>query len=259
MRRVEVSPAALGSVLLHGAVAAALMISWGARDLKVGSVVPVTIVSNAPDASLKPAVQAEETQTATADELVAETPPEPVPPPPAPPTTSAVKPPPEKALKPAPTKPTTKPADKSLDLDALAASLTKPARNTPARPTAAPKGPVRPDTAPVANTSAGSGAAAAAAAQGWFDEINRRWNVNCDVEGGRDVLVRVRFRLGAGGQVVGDPVSEILSAKSPVAQVGAERAVRAIFASTPARGLPHEYYGGEFRLNFIAREACANR
>ena len=35
------------------------MISWGARDLKVGAVVPVTIVSRAPDADLrKDAVEA---------------------------------------------------------------------------------------------------------------------------------------------------------------------------------------------------------
>ena len=259
MRRVEVSPAAFGSVFLHGAVAAAFMISWGARDLKVGSVVPVTIVSSAPDTSQRAAEQADETQAAATEEPVPEAPPEPVPPPPAPPSASAAKPPEKAALKPAPTTPAAKPAEKSLDLDALAASLPRPARNAPTRPTAAPKGPVRPETAPVASALSGDGAAAAAAAQGWFDEINRRWNVNCDVEGGRDVLVRVRFKLGAGGQVMGDPITEILSTRTPVAQVGAERAVRAIFASTPARGLPRDYYGGEFALKFIAREACANR
>ena len=41
MTRREVSPAFLGSVALHAAVAAALLITWPfARDLKVGSVVP---------------------------------------------------------------------------------------------------------------------------------------------------------------------------------------------------------------------------
>ena len=104
MRRVEVSPAAFGSVFLHGAVAAAFMISWGARDLKVGSVVPVTIVSSAPDTSQRSTEQAEETQTAAAEQQVLEAPPEPVPPPPTPPTANAAKP-PEKALKAAPTTP----------------------------------------------------------------------------------------------------------------------------------------------------------
>ena len=59
-RRIEVSPAALGSIGLHVAVAAAFMITWGNRDLKVGSVVPVTIVSNAPEADPRPAVQGPE-------------------------------------------------------------------------------------------------------------------------------------------------------------------------------------------------------
>ena len=257
-RRVEVSPAALGSLALHGAVAAALMISWGSRDLKVGSVVPVTIVSDAPSANPRPAEQADEAQTAQVEESVVDAPPEPTPPP-APPTppTKAAKP-VEKAPAPLPAKPA-KPAEKSLDLDNLYASLTKPARNAPPRPSSAAKGPVRAETAPVARQTAGADAAAGAAAQGWFEEINRHWNVNCDVEGGRDVLVRVKFKLGAGGQVVGDPVSEILSARTPVAQVGAERAIRAIFASTPARGLPRDYYGGEFSLKFIASDACAHR
>ena len=61
-RRIEVSPAALGSLALHVAVAAAFMISWGSRDLKVGAVVPVTIVSSAPDVDTRPAIQGPETQ-----------------------------------------------------------------------------------------------------------------------------------------------------------------------------------------------------
>ena len=49
-----------------------------------------------------------------------------------------------------------------------------------------------------------------------------RWNPNCEVEGGRDVLVRVAFKLGVGGQVVGDVIPEILG---PVVELrdGSER------------------------------------
>ena len=44
MTRREISPALLGSVLLHATVAVMFLISWNfTRDLKVGSVVPVTI------------------------------------------------------------------------------------------------------------------------------------------------------------------------------------------------------------------------
>ena len=80
-RRVEVSPAALGSLGLHVAVAAAFMISWGQRDLKVGSVVPVTIVSSAPDADTRPAEQGPETLEAAAPPPARPAPP-PTPPPP---------------------------------------------------------------------------------------------------------------------------------------------------------------------------------
>ncbi|WP_293679089.1 energy transducer TonB [uncultured Phenylobacterium sp.] len=261
-RRVEISPAALGSLALHGAVAAALMISWGSRDLKVGSVVPVTIVSSAPDRDTRPAEQAPETQTAMTEEPALEAPPEPVPPPPAPaptPPTKTSKP-AEKAPAPLPAKPAakapTKPAEKSLDLDNLYASLTKPARNTQ-RPSSAQKGPSRAETAPVARQTVGSGLAAGAALEGLADELQKRWNPNCDVEGGRDVMVKVAFQLGAGGQVVGDVVPQIQGARTPVAQASADRAVRAVYAAAPFRGLPREFYGDRIAVNFNAREACA--
>ena len=258
MRRVEVSPAALGSLALHAAVVAAFMISWGARDLKVGSVVPVNIVSSAPTAEPSPAEQAAETQTALTEAPVPEAPPEPVPPPPQPtppvPTSKAA--PPEKAPT-VPTKKAARPAEKSLDLDALAESLTAPARNAPQRPSAAPKGPSRAETAPTPRQTAGAGMAAGLAVQGLQDELQRRWNPNCDVVGGREVLVRVVFRLGVGGQVVGEVKSEIKSAQTGVAQAGAERAIRAVYAAAPFRGLPREFYGSSIAVNFNAREACS--
>lgn len=254
-RRVEVSPAALGSLGLHVAVAAAFMISWGQRDLKVGSVVPVTIVSSAPDADTRPAEQGPETLEAATETPVAEAPPEPAPPPPPPaPTPKAAPKPTEKAAPPA--KAATRPAEKSLDLDALSASLTRPARNAPQRPSAAPKGQTRAETAPVARQTTGTGLAAGLAVQGLQEDLQRRWNPNCEVMGGREVLVRVVFRLGVGGQVIGDVKSEIKSAPSPVSQAGAERAVRAVYAAAPFRGLPREFYGDTIAVNFNAREAC---
>lgn len=259
-RRFEVSPAALGSIALHVGVAAAFMISWGNRDLKVGSVVPVTIVSSAPDADTRPAVQGPEVQEAATEEPAPEAPPEPAPPPPQPapppPTPKATTKPTEKAA-PTPTPKTqTKPVEKGLDLDALSASLTRPARNTPPRPSSAAQGTNRAETAPIARQTTGTGLAAGVAVQGLQDELQRRWNPNCDVVGGRDVLVRVIFRLGVGGQVVGDVKSEIKSAQNGVAQAGAERAVRAVYAAAPFRGLPREFYGDTIAVNFNAREAC---
>lgn len=259
-RRIEVSPAALGSVALHVAVAAAFMISWGDRDLKVGSVVPVTIVSNAPDADTRPAIQAPETQPAATEEPVPDAPveaapPPPTPAPPPPPTPKAAPTPTPKAAAPV-AKPTPKPVEKSFDLDALSASLKAPARNAPQRPSSAPKGPTRAETASVARQTAGSGLAAGAAMQGLAEELQRRWNPNCDVEGGRNVVVRVNFQLGIGGQVVGDVAAQIQGARTPVAQAAADRAVRAVYAAAPFRGLPREFYGDRIAVNFNAREAC---
>lgn len=259
-RRLEVSPAALGSVALHVAVAAAFMITWGSRDLKVGAVVPVTIVSSAPDVDTRPAVQAPETQTAATEEPAPQAPPEPAPPPPQPtpppPTPKAAPTPTPKPPTPAPKAPA-KPAPKSFDLDALSASLTAPARNAPQRPSAAPKGQTRAETAPVARQTTGSGLAAGAALQGLAEELQRRWNPNCDVEGGRDVVVKVTFQMGVGGQVVGDVRSEIQGPRTPVSLAAADRATRAVYAAAPFRNLPREFYGDRIAVNFNAREACA--
>ena len=252
-RRLDVPPAAIGSVLLHAAVAAAFMISWGARDLKVGAVVPVTIVADGPSADPRPAEQGAQNLEAMTEAPAPEAPPEPVPPPPTPSTKAPT--PAEKAPAPKAKAPTQK-AEASLDLDALAASLTAPARNRPQRPSAATKGPNRPETATAARDTAGLSAAAGLAMSGLAEELQRRWNPNCDVMGGRDVVVRVVFRLGVGGQVVGEPESEIKGPRTAVAQAGAERAVRAVYAAAPFRGLPREFYGERIAVNFNAREAC---
>jgi outer membrane biosynthesis protein TonB len=260
MIRRELSPALMGSVLLHVSLAVLFMVSWNlSRDLKVGAVVPVTIVSSAPEADVRPAVEAPETQTALAAEPVPDAPlesaapepqPTPTPPTPAPKATKPVEKTP--AVKPAPP---TKP-EKGLDLDALSASVSKMVRPSAAKPSSAAKGPARPETAPVARQTLGAGASAAALT-GLTDELQRRWNPNCNVEGGRDVQVRVAFTIGTGGQVVGDVASQIKGAQNAVAQAAAERAVRAVYAAAPFRNLPREFYGDKIAVNFNAREACS--
>ena len=268
----------MGSIALHGGVAALLLISWQfTRDLKVGSVTPVTIVSGPPFAEPPPALAAAETQEALTEapvpdaalEAVSE--PEPTPAPTTPaksaPPPKPAPPPPTPAPKALPTKaapvakaPTSKApakaaaakAEPGLDLDALAASLNG------GRPSSAARGPARPATAPVARTAPGAGQAGLALT-GLADELQRRWNPNCEVEGGRDVIVRVSFALGAGGQVAGDVTSQIRGAESSVSQAAADRAVRAVYAASPFRDLPKQFYGDRIAVNFNAREACATR
>lgn len=263
MRRTEVSPAFVGSLALHGAVLAALLISWRfSHDLKIGAVVPVTIVANAPTTDLRAAEQAPQEQTAQTEEPVPEAPPQatppapqpkPVPPPPTPAPTPTPKPTPAPP-KPQKPQPPAKP-QKSLDLDALAASVSKAIK--PTKPSSAPKGAARPETALQARPAAGSGNSAAAMS-GLANELQRRWNPNCDVEGGRDVVVKVGFQLGAGGNVVGDVSSQVLRGPpGAVSQAAADRAIRAVYAAAPFRDLPREFYGQRITVNFNAREACS--
>lgn len=254
----------MGSVLLHATVATLLLISWNfTRDLKVGSVVPVTIVSKAPATDVREAEQAPVEQSALTEAPVPQAPlqstppapePKPAPPPPKPtPAPKLVKPEPT----PAPVKPPPKAKpEKSLDLDALSASVSKMARPAVAKPSSAAKGPARSETALQARPALGAGVSAAAVS-GLQDELQRRWNPNCEVEGGRDVQVRVTFTIGAGGQVVGDATPQIKSVQTPVSRAAADRAVRAVYAAAPYRNLPQEFYGERIAVNFNAREACS--
>lgn len=260
MRR-ELNPAMIGSVLLHVTIAVALMVSWRmSRDLKVGSVVPVNIVSSAPSADLRPAVQAPEPETAAAEAPVPDAPLESVPPAPeptpAPPTAKAV--PAKPVEKQAALKPQPQPkAEKGLDLDALSASVSKMIRPAAARPSSAPKGAARPETAAQARQTVGAGLSAMAI-NGLKDEVQRRWNPNCDVEGGRDVQLLVTFDLSAGGQVVGDVKYQISSTQNAVSRAAAERAVRAVYAAAPFRSLPRDFHGDRVNMKFQAREACSS-
>jgi protein TonB len=293
--REGMTPALAGSAALHVLVAALFLISWPwARELKVGAIVPVKIVTNAPNTDVRPAIQAPEEQTAAADEpvpaesLQAPAPPEPQPQPaptpaPAPaPTPAPAKPAPPKPVppKPAPPVPTPKPAPtvvktppakpqpapaaakpaphQDVDLDKLLASVSK-GGGRPAGPprSSAAKGPTRAETAPQARPAVGAGLSANALT-GLQDELRRRWNPNCDVEGGRDVQVRVVFALGEGGNVVGEVgAGGAENSGNAVVKAAAERAIRAVYAAAPFRTLPREFYGQRIAVKFNAQEACA--
>ena len=262
-RRFEAGPAALGSVALHVAVAAAFMITWGQRSMTAGSVVPVTIVSNAP-AEPRPAEQGPQELAAQTEEPAPEAPPEPAPPPPTP-TPAPTPPPPTptpKAAKPAEKTPTpapkTKPVEKSLDLDALAASLTRPARNQPQRPSSAAKGQTRPNTAPVARTTNGFAATTGAAvSSGMQDELERNWSIDCSLSATRDVVVRTHFTIGTGGRLVGDVTVESRGAPNESVKAAAEfRARQAVLRSQPFVKEPRENWGQRFYADFSARDYC---
>lgn len=252
--RPDYSRAGVASLLLHVGVIAILVLSrLFAKDLPVGSVVPITIVPNANVTDLRAAQQADVAQTAQAEapEPAVEptpTPPQPTPPTPVPtPKPTEAKPVPDKGLKP-PAKP-----EKSLDLDALLASVKK------AAPKNAARGANRAETALQAREAAGAGQAEMAAAMnGLANELQRRWNPNCEVEGGRDVKVRVTFTLGSGGQLVGAvQAGGQENSANPVVKAAAERAIRAVHQAAPFSTLPRGFFGQAVTVNFNAREACA--
>jgi outer membrane biosynthesis protein TonB len=242
----------MGSLALHLAVAAAFLISWRhARDIKIGAVVPVTLVSDAPPAELSPAIQAPEAQTAQVDEPTPSAPLEAAAPAPQPAPPKAA------ALTPKPQAKTPAKPEKSLDLDALAASVSKMAKPAAAKPSSAAKGASRPETAVQARTGAGS-AAATAALSGLAEELQRRWNPNCAVADAREVVVAVTFTLNSGGGVSGEPRAQLAQgAQNAGARAAADRAVSAVYAAAPFRSLPREIYGQPIRVNFDAKKACS--
>jgi outer membrane biosynthesis protein TonB len=278
--RDPIAPALAGSLGLHLLVAALFFVTWPwSKQLKIGTAVPVNIVTNAPTTDMRPAVEAPQEQAAATETPVPEAPlqppapptPEPTPEPkPAPPKPTPPKPTPTPKPAPAPTpKPTPKPkpvektpatkpqTHKDVDLDKLLAAVTKGGRPSGAQQSSAAKGPTRPETATQARPAAGSGVSANQL-RGLADELQRRWNPNCEVEGGRDVQVKVTFTLGMSGQVVGE-VSANGAERSPnaVVQSAADRAIRAVYAASPFRNLTRDFYGQRIAVNFNAREACS--
>ncbi len=276
--RSNLSSALIVSAILHAALVGAALIPWPwDRELTVGSVVPINVVSSIP-ANPRPAVQGPEDQSAQteapepdapleAPAAAAEPQPQPQPEPqprpqPAPTPKPAPTPTPKPAPKPAPRPkaatpkaPAPKPApppkkDSGLDLDALADSL-KGSKSS------ASKGSARPETATRPRSTTGSGASGAAMS-GLSEELQRRWNPNCEVEAARNVRVRVTFRLGSDGRVVGDvQAGGQENSSDPVVRAAAERAIRAVYSAAPFTTLPREFYGDQIAVSFNAAQACA--
>jgi outer membrane biosynthesis protein TonB len=263
--RRETSPAFLGSLLLHVTFAALLIISWSLnRNLKEGSVVPITIVSTAPPSEdVRPTEQAPVEQSAATEEPVPTAPMEAAPPTPQPkPTPQPPAPTPvPKLVKPIPTPAPAKPAppakpEKSLDLDALSASISKMTK--PAKPSSAPKGPAHAETAPVARQTVGTGVSALAM-NGLVTQLRKHWHPNCEVEGAKDVNIKVTFTIGMNGQV--DPGSASAGASenssNPVIKAAAERAVRSIYEVAALKLITPDFYGQRVTATFPGNEACS--
>lgn len=286
------SPAILGSIALHGAVAGLLLVGWStAEDLPppppMLSSVPVSIVSSevveaAPADNPSDELVTEDAATAPV-EAVEDTPPvpEPTPPTPAPPTPR----PPTKAPTPAPAPvPTPRPAPKRdtpprptptppRANPAPAQPSPTPPRETPARP--APKrdapsldldsladGPRQPGRTPAPPRTGQRGAGAAPQATGpvstaFFNKIYDNWTVPCQTPGAENVRVSMDVTLSPSGRITSGP--RLISPRpDPVWRAVADGAMQALIRSAPF-DVPAGFEGGNYRPTFTTQRFCANR
>ncbi len=265
------------ALILHLAVFAAFMLAVKPNVIPTGAAVPITIVSDAPASAPAKAAAAPVAEPARTEAPTPEAaPPEPPPPPkaaPAPPRPSPPKPsPPKRAptykpmpkpvAKPVETAPPVRPAHAaapptakpSLDLDALQLSLARSTHAAPPRRSFAERGPAREAAAP--QTAAAAGVSREEQA-GLSQLLNRLWNPNCSVEGGDAVLVSVSFTVGYDGRLSGRVnAGGRESSSDPVVATAARRAIDAVHAAEPYQAT---YRGAQFRINFDAKKACANR
>lgn len=265
--RADMRRPLIGSFLLHAGLLIATLITWPwfSKPMHLGASVPVTIVATAPEANVRPAEQAPVEEMATTPQ------PEPAPaeqvapPTPAPPSspTKAVPTPPQPAPKPVTPTPAPKKAEAPpkkqplLDLDALASSIKTKASGKPA--SGAQKGPPHPERAAQARPAVGQASALAASALSNLSaDLARRWNPNCEVEGGANVDIRVAMKLDKTGTVVGPLEASGQNSSDPVVKAASDRAVRAIRAAEPFQNLPAELYGERIIIRFNARSACAS-
>ncbi len=268
------APALFASALLHVGLVAATLIAWPSfnKPMTMQASVPVTLVSHAPVADVRPAIEAPEAQIAQAPEPAPDVPlppaPEVAPAPPAPP------PPTPKAAAPAPPKPapsldlnalakSAKPTQRQLDLKALAQQKPKQTLDLESlaaggRPRNAARGAARPETDTQARQALGAAQGLTADESSLlYEKLIKLWNPNCGSEGAANVIVKVHMRLSPAGALLAPP--ELASSGSgAVWQAAATRAITAVARGAPYTELRRERYNAwkDIIFNFDARKAC---
>lgn len=296
-------PALAAAVVLHVLVFA-LVVLFGLPKVKMGgTAVPINIVANAPTTDSRAAEQAPQTQTAQTETPTPEAPPEatppaqstPAPPTPAPPKSRPAPPPPKPAPaktvtplpKPVPTKTVTpppklvpapaKPAPPvrpqpapSFDLNKLQDSLNGAINraNAASKPSSAPHGPPRRETAPQPRPSAGVGVSTSDIA-GLGDLLNRLWNKSCEGDAPADVTAKISVDadgrvpngslriFGHNGNLIVLDSKAFLTTQNMTPEETS--AVRARSAITRVQPYAPQFRGQTFTINFNASKACANR
>jgi periplasmic protein TonB len=251
-------PSWIGSVLLHaGVVLLIIYVSFGPKLPPAITGVPVTLVSEAPAASVQPEPEVAPQETAPPPTPEAT----PAPPTPTPPTPASPKPVPKPQPTPpapAPTKPgKTKPQPQkasptpSTPFDPLAAArkdagstASAPHKPLPPGPS---KGPPKVDLNPLNG---------GAALTGLVDKMNRLWSFNCSIPGNRDAVVPIRLKINQDGYLADTP--EVVGGGSALFAGAGPAAVRALKAGEPysTDEVPREYRNQEITINFRTKDKC---
>lgn len=282
------SPAILGSIALHAGVVGLAFVSWSSKDeLKpLVNSVPVSIVSDVEIAAAPADNPQEEPSPDDGETAPVETPPEPTPPEPEPtppaPQTRPTPPPPrptpappeKKAPTPAPTppRPTPTPPEKKAPTPPRP-SPTPPEKKAPATPPRTQRpapgldldalaGPPRPTQNRGRPAAGQQGAGAAPRATGpqlaaLGAQVTPNWNINCDMPGMDDLVIRVTVRLSADGQIVGTPRLQDVQNDSTwrAASDAMQRALRATAPFT----VPDGFQAQEVPFRFETKRQCGNR
>ena len=98
---------------------------------------------------------------------------------------------------------------------------------------------------------------AASALKSLSADLARRWNPNCNVEGGRDVTIEATFRLDGDGRLVGGVDASGERSSNAVVKAAADRAKEAVYGAQPFENLPEQLYGERITVRFNAQSACA--
>lgn len=262
--RNGISPALAVSAVVHVAALLAVIFLGGLfkKPLDLNGGVPVTLVAEGPPI-LRDAPEADEEQVAQTEEP-SPLPPEPEPTPPEPtPRPAPAKPtPPKPTPTPRPT-PTPTPAKKptprqDLDLDRLLSDVQSSRPNKPAKPGGGRQGPAKPDTTLKAGTSPGQ---ISQASRGYANnlgaDLGRRWNPNCDVEGGDRVNITVQLMISSNGRLLGDPKIIRGAKDDPITKAAMTRAIMAARASEPFKDFPADLAGEKLNFNLNAQTACS--
>ncbi|WP_313576893.1 TonB C-terminal domain-containing protein, partial [Brevundimonas sp.] len=88
-------------------------------------------------------------------------------------------------------------------------------------------------------------------------QVTPNWNLNCDMPGMDDLVIRVTVRLSADGQIIGTPRLQD-TRSDPTWRAASEAMQRALRATSPFT-VPDGFQAQEVPFRFETKRQCGNR